>query len=89
MNERRMHKEIYLISGKDSVVDFWVTLCIVCRLGFPGILAETYGFLTPLFDYGSCGVELLIMLLASGDSIWDLLAARRARARLVRVAFGV
>ena len=72
MNERRMHKEIYLISGKDSVVDFWVTLCIVCRLGFPGILAETYGFLTPLFDYGSCGVELLIMLLASGDSIWDL-----------------
>lgn len=72
MNERWMHKEIYLISGKDSVVDFWVVLCIVCRLGFPGILAETYSFLTPLFDYGSCGVELLIMLLASGDSIWDL-----------------
>lgn len=72
MNERRMHKEICLISGKDSVVDFWVVLCIVCRLGFPGIMAETYGFLTPLFDYGSCGVELLIMLLASGDSIWDL-----------------
>lgn len=73
MNKRQTHKEIYLVSGKNSVVDFWVTLCIVCRLGFPGILAETYGFLTPLLDYGSSGVEVLIMLLASGDSMGDLL----------------
>ena len=72
MNERWMNKEIYLVSGKDTVVDFWVTLCIVCRLGFPGVLAERYGFLTLLFDYGSCGVELLIMLLASGDSVGNL-----------------
>lgn len=72
MNERRLQKEMYLISGKDSVVDFWVTLCIVCRLGFPGILAETYGFLTPLIDYGSCGVQLLVILLASGNTLGEL-----------------
>ena len=71
MKERYIQKEWYL-AGKDSVIDLWVTLCIVCRLGFPGILAETYGFLTPLIDYGSCVVQLLVMMLSSGDTFWDI-----------------
>ena len=72
MKERRISNEIYLVSGKDSVVDFWVVLCIVCRLGFPGCLADTYSFLTPVFDYGSCVVEVVLMLLSGADSIAEI-----------------
>lgn len=57
---------------KNAVIDFWVTLCIVCRLGFPGILAESYGILTPLIDYGSCFLQLLLILFASADTVEDI-----------------
>ena len=50
MNERWMHKEIYLISGKDSVVDFWVVLCIVCPLVVQGWSKQPYAL--PLMAIG-------------------------------------
>ena len=69
--ERATLKEQYA-ARKTAVIDFWATLCIVCRLGFPGILAESYGFLTPLVDYGSCVVQLLIILFASADTVDEI-----------------
>ncbi len=72
MKERSFAKEIYLISGRDTVIDFWVVLCLLCRLGFPGTLAESYGFLTPLFDYGSSALELLLVFLAGAENIGEI-----------------
>ena len=69
--ERSTLKEQYA-ARKNAVIDFWVTLCIVCRLGFPGILAESFGFLTLLVDYGSCVVQLLIILFASADTVDEI-----------------
>ncbi len=72
MKERNFSKEIYLISGKNTVIDFWVILCLLCRLGFPGTLAETYGILTPLFDYGSSVLELLLVYLAGAENLGEI-----------------
>ncbi len=72
LKERTFSKEIYLVSGRDTVIDFWVVLCLVCRLGFPGTLAETYGILTPLFDHGSSALELLLVFLAGADTIGEI-----------------
>ncbi len=56
-------------AGKNAVIDFWVVCCIVCRLGFPGILSEYYRVLTPLFDYGSTFLQVILMMVASGSTV--------------------
>lgn len=59
-------------AGKNAVIDFWVICCIVCRLGFPGILSEYSGLLTPLFDYGSTFLQVFLMMAASGNNINEI-----------------
>ena len=59
-------------TGKNAVIDFWVVCCLVCRLGFPGILSEYSGMLTPLFDYGSSLLQICLMMIASGDTIGEI-----------------
>lgn len=70
--KQRITDEIYLVGGKDSVVDFWVILCLFCRLGFPGSLADQYPVLTILFDYGSCVIEILLILISGAESIGEI-----------------
>lgn len=90
MNQQRITDEIYLVGGKDSVVDFWVILCILCRLGFPGSLADTYSFLTPLFDYGSCVIELLLILISSAENFGEIrLLDLKKKYGLIYVTLGI
>ena len=90
MKERTFSKEIYLISGKDTVIDFWVVLCLVCRLGFPGTLADSYAILTPVFDYGSSALELLLIFLAGADTIDEIrLLDLKKKYGLIYVMMGI
>ncbi len=90
LKERTFSKEIYLISGKDTVIDFWVVLCLVCRLGFPGTLADSYAILTPIFDYGSSALELLLIFLAGVDTIGEIrLLDLKKKYGLIYVMMGV
>ncbi len=59
-------------AGKNILVDFLVVCCIVCRLGFPGILSEYYSILTPLFDYGSSLLQIILIFLVSGDTVGEM-----------------
>ena len=70
--KQQITDELYLVGGKESVVDFWVVLCLLCRLGFPGSLADHYAILTPLFDYGSSAIELILILVSSAESIGEI-----------------
>ena len=69
--DRQISKAEYE-TGKNILVDFLVVCCIVCRLGFPGILSEYYVILTPLFDYGSSLLQVIIILAVSGDTVGDI-----------------
>ena len=69
--DRQISKAEYE-TGKNILVDFLVVCCIVCRLGFPGILSEYYAILTPLFDYGSSLLQVIIILAVSGDTVGDI-----------------
>lgn len=59
-------------TGKNAVIDFLIVCCIVCRLGFPGILSEYSGILTPLFDYGSSLLQIILIMITSGDTVGEI-----------------
>lgn len=69
---KKPEKTIEYETGKNLVIDFLVVCCLVCRLGFPGILSEYSGILTPLFDYGSSLLQLILILIASGDTVGEI-----------------
>ncbi len=88
--KQRITDEIYLIGGKESVVDFWVVLCLLCRLGFPGSLADHYSVLTPLFDYGSSAVEVLLILVSSAENVGEIrLLDLKSKYGLIYTSIGI
>ena len=60
--------------SKNALLEYLVIFCVFCRLGFPGNLSEMLGGNTVMLaiDYGSSLVQVLIMLMASGDTLNDI-----------------
>ncbi|MBQ9719959.1 MAG: O-antigen ligase family protein [Oscillospiraceae bacterium] len=56
------------------LIEFLVVFCLMCRLGFPGNLASVFGGRTVLLgiDYGSSMLQVVLMLLTSGDTFLDI-----------------
>ena len=59
--------------NKNIIIDLLVVLCIAGRFGFPGNLASVVNAsLHSAYDYGTSFLQIVIMLLASGDSVLDI-----------------
>ena len=58
----------------NPLMEFMVVFCIMCRLGFPGNLASVMGGNTILLglDYGSSMLQVILILLASGDTFLEI-----------------
>ena len=55
------------------MIDLLAFFCLVCRLGFPGNLGKMFSeSLTLLLDYASSFLQLILILLASGDSLLEI-----------------
>ncbi len=64
-------------SGTQTVsymLETLVVFCLVCRLGFPGNLSSVFGGekVSQLFDYGSSFLQLILIILSSGDGMKEL-----------------
>lgn len=58
----------------NPLMEFMVVFCIMCRLGFPGNLANAFGGETVRvsIDYGSSLLQVILILLTSGDSFNEI-----------------
>ena len=63
-----------LLYNPNLLIEVLVVFCIMCRLGFPGNLAIVFGGepVRSAIDYGASLVQLLVMLMSSGDTLMDI-----------------
>ncbi|MCR4805824.1 MAG: O-antigen ligase family protein [Clostridia bacterium] len=61
------------VRSKNIMVDLMALFCIVCRLGFPGNLGKMFSeSLTQLLDYASSFLQLVLIFLASSDTLLEI-----------------
>ena len=56
------------------IIEMLVVFCLMCRLGFPGNLAQVFGGekIEQAIDYGSSFLQILLIVLCSGRTVLDL-----------------
>ena len=71
MNRDLRNREI--AGRKNIMVDLMALFCIICRMDFPGNLGKMFSEqLTMMMGYASSFLQLILILLASGDSILEI-----------------
>ena len=62
------------MDNANSIIELMVVGCLMCRLGFPGNLADVFGgeSIHFAFDYASSFLQLLLIMLCSANNVLEI-----------------
>ena len=60
--------------NNNAIIELLVVFCLLCRLGFPGNLAQPFGGerIHFLIDYASSFLQLILIMLCSANTVLDI-----------------